>query len=114
MLSDNILIFFVNCEFVILCSAESEHFMHLDLAQIVRTFQVFWEIAVANSRDRTIGGILPVWFGLGIAIGSCGFAIVSAGDLWSIRFRSAIPKGSHSEGSAILQPSFMVVAGNSS
>jgi len=45
---------------------------------------VFWEIAVANSRDRTIGGILPVWFDLqGIAIGSCSFAIVSAGDLWS-------------------------------
>jgi len=47
--------------------------------------QVLWKIAVANSRDRTIDGILPVWFGLWIAIGSCGFAIVSAGDLLSIR-----------------------------
>jgi len=45
---------------------------------------VFWEIAVTNSRDGTIGGLLPAWFVLGIAIGSCGFAIVSAGDLWSI------------------------------
>jgi len=44
-----------------------------------------WEIAAANSRDRTIGGILPVWFRLGIAIGNYGFAIVSAGDLLSIR-----------------------------
>jgi len=31
---------------------------------------VFWEIAVANSRDRTIGGILPVWFGLGMLLGA--------------------------------------------